>query len=272
MTTRTEETLQLLQTYRESRSAAAREQLVAAHMALVRRLCRRFSPGRQTREALFQVGGIGLLKAINKFDPALGSSFVAFAIPEVLGEILNYFRDHGRSIKVPRRIQQNSLHVQRALDRVTQELGRWPTIPELAEATGLSPEEVYETFEMESSCRLRSLDAGSDPDAPDQVRDPSSLLGEDDKELDAFVERASLKVAMTALDYREALIITLKFFRGLSQSQIAQRMGISQMHVSRLQRNAVTKLRHALSQREPAPTAPGARVTPMRKVPSASTS
>lgn len=142
------ETKRLLELYKKSRDLAARDRLVADHLALVRRLCNRFNHSGEPLEDLIQVGIIGLLKAIEKYDPARGSDFVAFAVPQILGEVKNYFRDHGWAVKVPRKLQRRKMVVERTVEVLTQRLGHSPTIPEIAEATGFSQEEVYDTFEL----------------------------------------------------------------------------------------------------------------------------
>ena len=237
----------LLEAYKQSRHPGLLNTLVVENLALVRYLCRRFSRSAEPREDLFQVGVVGLLKAIEKFDLARGNGLAAFATPLIIGEILNYFRDHGRSIKVPRKLQQNHIAVQRAVERLTQDLGRWPTAEELAHTTELSEEEVYETFEVERNCRFLSLDESIDPEARGEALEPANILGKQDNELEYVVERMALRTAMTCLDPREDIIIRLKFFKSLTQKQIADRMGISQMHVSRLQRSGLAKLRRTLA-------------------------
>ena len=239
-------TNELLDLWRESEDPDARDQLVLDHIPLVRRLCRRFSYSGEPLDDLMQVGTIGLLKAIKKFDPQLGSNFISFAVPVIVGEVKNYFRDHGWAVKLPRKLQSRKLAVDRTVVTLTQTLGRTPTVPEVAQATGFCPEEVYETFEVERFGKPLSLDAQYDGDDSD---DPSSILdylGEADPDLEGLVDKLDLKDALDGVDSREQTIIYLKFHSGLSQSAIAQRLGISQMHVSRLQRNALSKLKLSL--------------------------
>ncbi len=169
----TSETRRLLDLSRPPMEAAARERLLADHLPLVRRLCRRFSHTRQPQEDLVQVGSIGLLKAIDKYDPDRGSDFLAFAIPVIVGEIKNYFRDHGWAVKVPRKLQRQKQAVEKAIERLSQSLGRSPTIPEIAEAAECSEEEVYDTFELERYGKPLSLEAEHDGHRGEEV---SSLL------------------------------------------------------------------------------------------------
>jgi len=143
------EARRLLELYQQSRDMTARERLVEDHLPLVRRLCRRFNHSGEPLEDLIQAGSIGLLKAIEKYHPARGNSFIAFAVPEIVGEIKNYFRDHGWAVKIPRKLQEQKMVVDRTVENLTQELGRSPTIPEIAQATGFLQEEIYNTFELE---------------------------------------------------------------------------------------------------------------------------
>ena len=192
---------------------------------------------RRAQEDLIQVGTIGLLKAIKKFDPELGSSFISFAVPVIVGEIKNYFRDHGWAVKVPRKLQSQKMAVDRAVVGLTQNLGHTPTVPEIAEDTGFSIEEVAETFEVERFGKPLSLDAQYESDDSEDVSSILDYMG---------VPDADLELALDGVDSREQAIIYLKFYSGLSQSAIAKRLGISQMHVSRLQRTALNKLKSSL--------------------------
>ena len=195
-----------------------------------------------------QVGTIGLLKAINKFDRLRGNHFVAFAVPVIVGEIKNYFRDHGWAVKMPRKLQQQKLAVDRTVAVLTQELGRVPTAPEIGRAAGFSTEEVYQTFEVERYGRPLSLDAEYHRE---DSQDPASImdyLGSEDPDLEGLADKMDLKMALGCVDPREQTILYLKFYSGLSQTAIAQQLGISQMHVSRkLQRNALSKLKLSLT-------------------------
>ena len=192
------------------------------------------------------MGTIGLLKAIKKFDPELGSSFISFAVPVVVGEIKNYFRDHGWAVKVPRKLQSQKMAVDRAVVGLTQNLGHTPTVPEIAEDTGFSIEEVAETFEVERFGKPLSLDAQYESDDSEDVSSILDYMGVPDPDLEGLADRVDLELALDGVDSREQVIIYLKFFSGLSQSAIAKRLGISQMHVSRLQRTALNKLKSSL--------------------------
>ena len=194
-------------------------------------------------EDLVQVGSIGLVKAIDKFDPDRGNGFLAFGIPVILGEIKNYFRDHGWSVKIPRKLQRQRMVVERTVDSLSKSRGRSPTVPEIAEETGFSEQEVYDTFEVGNFGRLLSLEAEYEQNGGSDVSRFLDYLGVSDPELDELPEKIDLMNTLGCLTEREKRIIRLKFYSGLSQTEIGGRLGISQMHVSRLQRSALEKLR-----------------------------
>lgn len=239
-------TKELLALYRKSQDPEAAERLVVDHLALVKRLCWRFHSSGEPQEDLIQVGTIGLLKAIKKFDPEFGSSFISFAVPVIAGEIKNYFRDHGWAVKMPRKLQSQKMAVDRAVVGLTQNLGHTPTVPEIAEDTGFSIEEVAETFEVERFGKPLSLDAQYESYDSEDVSSILDYMGVPDADLEGLADRVDLELALDGVDSREQAIIYLKFYSGLSQSAIAKRLGISQMHVSRLQRTALNKLKSSL--------------------------
>ncbi len=236
----------LLEMWSETRETTFRDQLVAQHLPLVNRLCRRFQHLGEPLDDLIQVGTIGLIKAIDKYDPERGNKLAAFAIPVVVGEIKNYFRDHGWAVKLPRKLQRQKLLVDRTIGTLTQELGRSPTVAEIGEAVGLSEEEVVQTFEVERFGRPLSLDAEHSRDDGQEATTILDYLGEEDPDLEDLAQRMDLKVALEDVDPREQKILYLKFYSGLSQSAIALRLGSSQMHVSRLQRSALAKIKQSL--------------------------
>ncbi len=237
---------QVLETPPGPNGATARDHLVEDHLPLVHRLCGRFRHSGEPFEDLVQVGIIGLVRASKKYDPSRGVKFMAFAIPFIVGEVKNYFRDHGWAVKLPRKLQTQKREVQRNVEVLRQQLGRSPTIGEIVEATGFSQEEVFDTFEVANLGRPLSLEAEYDKDGNTE---PSALLnhlGREAPELIGLVDKLDLAHCISCLSQREKAIISLKFYAGLSQSTIAQRLGVSQMHVSRLQRNALTKLKGTL--------------------------
>ena len=160
-------TLKLLEAYRESADPQAREQLATNYVPLVHRLCRRFRTSREPQEDLFQIGMIGLLNAIEKFEPERGTSFSSLAIPEVLGAILNYLRDHGRLIKIPRTLRCNKLTIDKIGESIASALGRWPNVPELAEACDLTEKEILAATELGRIGDPRPLDENVETDDSD---------------------------------------------------------------------------------------------------------
>jgi len=240
------DTKELLALYRDTQDPDVTERLVVDHLSLVTRLCWRFHSSGEPQEDLIQVGTIGLIKAIKKFDPELGDSFISFAVPVIVGEIKNYFRDHGWAVKMPRKLQSQKLAVDRAVVDLIQRLGHTPTVPEIAENTGFSIEEVSETFEMERFGKPLSLDTQYESDDSEDMSSILDYLGDADPELEGLADRVDLQATLESVNAREQAIIYLKFYSGLSQNAIAQRLGISQMHVSRLQRTALSKLKSSL--------------------------
>jgi len=231
----------LLRRYREHGDLAAREQLIGRYMSLVRSLARRYASRGEQLDDLVQIGAIGLIKAIDRFDLERGVELTTYATPNIIGEIKRHFRDHGWAVRVPRGLQELSIQLLRVVDRLTGELGRSPTIAELAEATGASEEEVLEALETGRAYSPLSLSAGSGSD--DDELDPLESIGGEDREYEVSEDRAVLEPGMRVLDERERTILRLRFYEGLTQSQIAQQVGISQMHVSRLIRRALEKVR-----------------------------
>jgi RNA polymerase sigma-B factor len=235
----------LLRRYHEQGDRAAREQLIERYMSLVRSLARRYASRGEQLDDLVQIGAIGLIKAIDRFDINRGVELTTYATPNIIGEIKRHFRDHGWAVRVPRGLQELSIQLMRVVEQLTGELGRSPTIPELAEATGASEEEVLEALETGRAYSPLSLSVSSSGD--DDELDPLESLGSDDHEYEVSEDRAVLEPGLRVLDDRERLILQLRFYEGLTQSQIAQRVGISQMHVSRLIRRALEKARSEIA-------------------------
>ena len=228
---------------------ATRERLISDHLALVSRLCRRFTYSGEPMEDLIQTGHMGLLKAVEKFEPDRDVPFIAFAVPVIVGEIKNYLRDHGSAVKIPRKLQSHKRAVGKAVEQLTLQLGRGPTVREIAAATGLPEHEVYDTFEVDTYRRPLSLDAVYSPKVTNATSNPPSLLeliGGDDPQSDQVTIRIDITNAFGCLDKREQTIIQLRFYDELPQRKIAQLLGMSQTHVSRLQRTALQKLRVSL--------------------------
>jgi RNA polymerase sigma-B factor len=224
--------------------AAVREQLVHEHLALVEYLARRFTGRGEPLDDLVQVATIGLMKAIDRFDTERGVEFSTYATPTIVGEIKRHFRDKGWAVRVPRRLQELKLALTRATADLSQSLGRSPTVAELASHLALSEEEVLEGLESAHAYSTVSLDATEgDEEGAAAVAD---TLGTIDAALEGVEHRASLKPLLEALPPREKRILLLRFFGGLTQSQIAAELGISQMHVSRLLARTLAQLRESL--------------------------
>ena len=227
-----------------SAHGSARDGLVHLHLPLVQHCARNFRNRGEPYEDLVQVGTIGLLKSIDRFDAERGVEFSTYATPTIIGEIKRHFRDKGWAIRVPRRLQELRMQIGAATGELTQDLGRSPTPRELAERVGCSVEEIVEGLESNNAYATLSLDAGDDHD--DSAARLLDTLGSDDAHLDHVEVRESIKPLLDALDPREKKILLLRFFKNMTQSQIAQEIGVSQMHVSRLLTRTLAQLRESL--------------------------
>ncbi len=241
---RSSEDRRLLVRYHREGDPAAREQLVERFLPLARQLARRYQRGGEQLDDLIQVASLGLLKAIDRFDPARQTAFSSFAVPTILGELKRHFRDKGWSVRVPRDLQEMAVRVDRITDEMSRELGRAPTPGEIAERTGASLEQVLEAREASAAYRAVSLDRPRSDDEEDGdsyadafgVEDPGFGLAEDAATVDRL---------MRVLSDREREVLRLRFEEDLTQSEIGQRVGVSQMHVSRLIRQSIARLREA---------------------------
>ena len=231
----------LLRKYHEEGDLTAREKLIEQYMSLVRSLARRYSYRGEQLEDLVQIGAIGLIKAIDRFDLERGVELTTYATPNIIGEIKRHFRDKGWSVRVPRGLQELNVQLSRLVESLTVELGRSPTIPELAKAAGVEEEAVLEALESGRAYSSLSLSAGSGDG--DEDLDPMESIGTEEHQFEVSEDRAVLAPGFRVLDERERKILQLRFFDGLTQSQIAQQVGISQMHVSRLIRRSLEKIR-----------------------------
>jgi RNA polymerase sigma-B factor len=231
----------LLRRYHEQGDLQARERLIEQYMSLVRSLARRYSYRGEQLEDLVQIGAIGLIKAIDRFDLERGVELTTYATPNIIGEIKRHFRDKGWSVRVPRGLQELNVQLSRLVEQLTVQFGRSPTIPELAKAAGAEEEEVLEALESGRAYSSLSLSTGGGGD--DDELDPLESIGTEEHQYEVSEDRAVLAPGFRALDERERKILQLRFFEGLTQSQIAQQVGISQMHVSRLIRRSLEKIR-----------------------------
>jgi RNA polymerase sigma-B factor len=226
--------------YAMSRERSLRDELVTAHMGLAEYLARRFTNRGEPLDDLVQVAALGLLKAVDRFDPERGLEFSTYATPTIVGELKRHFRDKGWAVRVPRRVQELHLRLGSVVSMLSQELGRSPTIGEIAQAAAVSEEEVLEAIEAGHAYRFTSLDA---PSGNDDDMSLSAELGEEDQGLIDSEHRVTLSPLIAQFPPRERMILHLRFFEGLTQSEIAGRLGISQMHVSRLLARALAQLR-----------------------------
>jgi RNA polymerase sigma-B factor len=230
----------------EHERARLRDELVRLHLPLVEHFARRFLNRGEPFDDLLQVGTIGLIKAIDRFDLERGVEFSTYATPTIVGEIKRHFRDRGWAIRVPRRLQELRLTITTATAELTQEHGRSPTVAELAERVGVPEEEIIEGLESSNAYSTLSLDA---PDSSeDSALSMIDVIGGDDEALEHVENRETIKPLLEGLDPREKHILTLRFFKGMTQSQIAAEIGISQMHVSRLLARTLLKLRSSLAE------------------------
>jgi RNA polymerase sigma-B factor len=225
--------------FHRSRDRSVRNRLIEAHVSLADGIAGRYRRRGVPDDDLRQVALVGLLKAVEGFDPRRGAPFRPFAIPTIRGELRRHFRDHGWTIRVPRRVQELHLQLDTIVSRAGHQLGRAPTIAEVAEAAGTSVEAVLEALEAAEMYRPGSLDAP----ATDSGITTGELLGKDDQDLGTADTRATIRTLLQELPERERRIVYLRFFEDKTQTEIAAEMGISQMHVSRLLSRSLALLR-----------------------------
>jgi RNA polymerase sigma-B factor len=230
----------LLRAYHLDGDKGARDQLVQEMLPLVRSLAAKYSGRGEQVEDLVQVGAIGLIKAIDRFDLERGVELTTYAVPTIVGEIRRHFRDKAWALHVPRRLKELNLKLSRLLDELTADLGRSPTIAELARAAGVDEEDVVDALESSQAYTARSLSTPTDDQGDADLLD---TLGADEQGYDAVDDSSLVLSGLDVLDERERRIVELRFFDGLTQSQIAAEIGISQMHVSRLLRRALETMR-----------------------------
>ena len=229
----------------ETERVRLRERLVDQYIGLVEFLARRFRNRGEPLEDLVQVGTIGLLKAIERFELEREVEFSTYATPTIVGELKRHFRDKGWAVRVPRRLQELHLELTKVVSSLGQELGRSPTVTEIAKSAGTSEENVLEGLEIAQAYNFTSLDAPIDSDDAGSTSFADQLGSEDDQ-LVNLEYRAALAPEMAKLPERERRILYLRFFKGMTQSEIADRLDISQMHVSRLLKRTLMRLREAL--------------------------
>ncbi|HTY33382.1 RNA polymerase sigma factor SigF [Mycobacterium sp.] len=222
-----------------------RDKIVERCLPLADHIARRFEGRGEPRDDLVQVARVGLVNAVVRFDVETGSDFVSFAVPTIMGEVRRHFRDNSWSVKVPRRLKELHLRLGTATADLSQRLGRAPTATELASELGMERDEVVEGLVAGSSYNTLSIDTGGGSD-DDDARAIADTLGDVDAGLDRIEDREALRPLLEALPERERMVLVLRFFESMTQTQIAERVGISQMHVSRLLAKSLTRLRDQL--------------------------
>jgi RNA polymerase sigma-B factor len=238
----------LLKRYHIGGDTSAREELVQRHLPLVRSLARRYAGRGEALEDIEQVGAIGLLKAIDRYDLEREVSLTTYATPNVVGEIKRHFRDKGWAIRVPRGLQELNAKMSSTIERLTIKFERSPTIAEIAAELETTPEQVLEAMEAGSAYSTVSLSTGPGGGGDDDDFDPmEESIGAEDEEYERTEQRASLEPALETLPEREREILRMRFEEGLTQTQIAEKIGISQMHVSRLIRKSLARMRDHLT-------------------------
>ncbi len=241
-----EKILEMIEEFQRTGDEEIQTALVKEFENLVHALARKFSKGQRHDEDLIQVGMIGLLAALRRFDPSFGRSFESFAVPTIVGEIKRFIRDKTWSVHVPRRIKELGPKIKNAVEELTTELQRSPKVIEIAEYLGVSEEEVLETMEMGKSYQALSVDRSIEADDEGSAVTLLDLVGSTEEGYEQTDQQLLLEKAFVVLTDREKHILHLTYFENLSQKETGEKLGISQMHVSRLQRRALQKLRDSI--------------------------
>ncbi|TML04991.1 MAG: SigB/SigF/SigG family RNA polymerase sigma factor [Actinobacteria bacterium] len=248
-TDRAQEDRLLFQRYLATRDPAARDALVERFLPLARQLARRYQRAEEPLDDLIQVASLGLVKAIDRFDAEREVAFSSYAVPTILGEIKRHFRDRTWSVRVPRDLQELSLKVDRTIVAMSRELQRSPTVPELAEKLDVTEEQILEAREAAGAYRATSLSA---PRGADELGDTlADTMGEEERGYDLAEDRATLDRLLQTITAREREVLRLRFEEDLTQAEIGERIGVSQMQVSRVIRQAVSRLRAAARAEDP---------------------
>jgi RNA polymerase sigma-B factor len=232
----------LLKRYHRTGDQSTRDQLVQRYLPLARALALRYRASSESLDDLVQVASLGLIKALERFDPRRGPSFQAYAVPTILGELKRHFRDRVMPVHLPRGIKERALGIGRASEELTAELDRSPTLTEIADRAEVSEEQALEALQAVEATRTLSLDvavAGEDGEAPPAAE----TVGHDDPRLAALDARLDVRDALDVLDERERSCVRLRFAEDMTQEEIAAEVGVSQVHVSRILRGALQKLR-----------------------------
>ena len=238
--------VELAATEEGPRREALRDELVTAHLPVAKHIARRFGHRGEPYEDLVQVATVGLINAVDRFDPERGSDFLSFAVPTIMGEVRKYFRDSSWSVRMPRRLKELHLAINSGTARLSQQLGRAPTPSELATHLGMSREEIHEGLAAGNAYQSASLDDMLMSD--ESSISLGSTLGTEDPEIEMIEQREALHPLLQRLPERERKIVIMRFFGNMTQTQIAQKVGISQMHVSRLLAKTLRQLREVLEE------------------------
>lgn len=243
-------THELFQEWRRTGDPRLRDYLVERHEGLVRHVAREFRSSAESYEDIISVGHVGLVNAVDRFDPDRGTRFATFAVPTIRGEIRRYFRDRTWGIRVPRRVQELSLKARQAVETLTQRHGRSPTYAEVADHLNVSEEEVIEAMEVGRQYGLLSIDTTGTDDEGEEGLAAIDRAGDMDAALEALGQRDELEWALKQLPARQRLVMVMRFYLDMSQQEVGDRLGISQMHVSRLQQRALERLKRLIRQTE----------------------
>ncbi|WP_332698023.1 RNA polymerase sigma factor SigB [Halalkalibacter lacteus] len=241
-----EQVYEWIQCYQKYADDDSQEKVVKHYEALVRSLSRKFSKGRDYDEDLFQVGMVGLLAALKRYDQEFGRSFESFAVPTIIGEIKRFIRDKTWSVHVPRRIKELGPKIKNAVEALTVEVQRSPLVHELADYLGVTEEEVLETMEMSKSYQALSVDRSLEADQEGGEVTLLDLVGNVDSGYEEADQKFLIEKAFKVLEERERQILVYTYYKNYSQKETGEKLGMSQMHVSRLQRRALEKLRESI--------------------------
>lgn len=239
-------TRQLFAQYKETKDSEVRDQLIVSHLNLVRFLASKFKNRGEPLDDLIQVGTIGLIKAIDRFEPDRGLEFTTYATPTIMGEIKRHFRDKGWSVRVPRRLQELSSKINQVTDDLTKELQRSPSIEEIAQRLGTSVEEVLEAMESSSAYSSVPLERGGSGADGDEAPSIIDQYVTEDEDLAGSDDRIVLEEAIRDFSPREQEIIRMRFVEGLTQVEIAEKLNISQVQVSRLLRRTLKRIQEKI--------------------------
>jgi RNA polymerase sigma-B factor len=240
---------ELWRRFAESRDPAIREELVRRNMPFAKRLALRYRGASESFDDLLQVANLGLVNAVDRFDPERGIPFTAFASPTILGELKRHFRDRVWTVRVPRGLHDRMAEVDKAIAELTKRLQRSPTVGEIAARLEVEQTDVLEVMEANHNRRPLSLDRPAGPEDSDESA-PTEWIGEEDEGFELVEGRIALDAALPHLDERERLVLRLRFVEDMTQSQIAERIGHSQMHVSRILRRALARIREQIREQQ----------------------